>query len=477
MWGGGRRTAVAVLASLAIVGAGAYGVADVRDVVPGLLTDEPVPEPFPPLPTAPGAVDPTPLAAVVPPLSPQAPMPDPATVDAALRPVLADARIGPAVSASVVDAATGTVLLDVGAQAGREPASVAKLLTAAAALSRLGPNHRVPTRAVQGSAPGEVVLLAGGDVLLSGGAGDPLAAVGRAGLGDLADATAEALARQGVASVTVTLDDSVLAGLGTGAATGPGVVQSDVDNGFVAPFTAVAVNAGRLGPAPYAHRQGDPGLAAAAAFADRLAERGVAVTGTPARTGAPADPVVLAEVRSAPLSEVVGFVLATSDNNGADALAKLVAADLGRPTGFADAGQAVLDEVAALGLPVAGMRLADGSGLSDGSVLTPAVLTGVLALAASPEHPQLRSLYSDLPVAGLTGTLGDRFASPEAAAALGLVRAKTGSLRGTTSLAGAVVDADGRLLLFALMADRTPAPGGARAVVDRFVSALAACGC
>jgi D-alanyl-D-alanine carboxypeptidase/D-alanyl-D-alanine-endopeptidase (penicillin-binding protein 4) len=56
------------------------------------------------------------------------------------------------------------------------------------------------------------------------------------------------------------------------------------------------------------------------------------------------------------------------------------------------------------------------------------------------------------------------------------VRAKTGSLRGTTSLAGAVVDADGRLLLFALLADRTPGPG-ARVVADRFVAALAACGC
>ncbi len=72
----------------------------------------------------------------------------------------------------------------------------------------------------------------------------------------------------------------------------------------------------------------------------------------------------------------------------------------------------------------------------------------------------------------------DRFgAAAGAAGGQGLVRAKTGSLSGTTSLAGTVVDADGRLLAFAVMADRVPASVPGRAAADRVVAVLAGCGC
>jgi D-alanyl-D-alanine carboxypeptidase/D-alanyl-D-alanine-endopeptidase (penicillin-binding protein 4) len=63
--------------------------------------------------------------------------------------------------------------------------------------------------------------------------------------------------------------------------------------------------------------------------------------------------------------------------------------------------------------------------------------------------------------------------------AAGVVRAKTGSLPGVTSLAGNVLTADGRELLFVVMADEAPGPGqwGARAGIDAFVATLAGCGC
>jgi len=82
----------------------------------------------------------------------------------------------------------------------------------------------------------------------------------------------------------------------------------------------------------------------------------------------------------------------------------------------------------------------------------------------------------DLPISGWQGTLTDRFGGGPAR---GLVRAKTGSLTGVTSLAGTVQTSDGRVLVFAVLADVTPSGGqvGPRAAIDDFIQVLAGCGC
>lgn len=486
--GAGRRLAAAALA-LALA-AGGYVVADVADVVPGPLTDAPLPTPTP-LPAAAGATLPvadTPavLDAVDADDPGEAPA-DPAAVAAVVGPLVTAPALGRRVSASVVDAVTGTTLLDAGAATPVEPASVAKILTAAAVLDRLGPGATLPTRAVRGLTDDEVILLAGGDVLLAAGPPAlPQAEVAtegstapRARLDDLAEATAAALLAEGRTTVAVRVDDSLF----EPERLAPGVGSVDVRAGFTAPLTAVAVDAGRTEPGRYAPRTDDPALAAARTFAALLAERGVTVVGEQVREVAPEEPEVLAEVRSAPLAEQVVTMLTSSDNVLADALARLVAVDMGRPARFADSGRAVLDVVAALGVDTTGAVLADGSGLGDGSALPARVLTGTLAAAASPEHPRLRPLLEGLPVAGLTGTLADRFVVGAAGEGdgggpvAGRVRAKTGSLTGTTSLAGVVVDADGRLLAFAVLADAVPAIGPARVAVDAVATALAGCGC
>jgi D-alanyl-D-alanine carboxypeptidase/D-alanyl-D-alanine-endopeptidase (penicillin-binding protein 4) len=81
-----------------------------------------------------------------------------------------------------------------------------------------------------------------------------------------------------------------------------------------------------------------------------------------------------------------------------------------------------------------------------------------------------------MPVAAASGTLLGRFDGVRKAGA-GVVRAKTGTLTGVSSLAGTVIDSDGRQLAFAVLADKVGATGAARDALDAVAVALARCGC
>ena len=92
------------------------------------------------------------------------------------------------------------------------------------------------------------------------------------------------------------------------------------------------------------------------------------------------------------------------------------------------------------------------------------------------QHAVLRTALDGLPIGGLTGTLAERFGDAATSAAAGRARAKTGTLTGASALAGSVVDDDGRLLVFAGLVARA-GTNEARAALDRFVAAIASCGC
>ena len=139
------------------------------------------------------------------------------------------------------------------------------------------------------------------------------------------------------------------------------------------------------------------------------------------------------------------------------------------------------------GFATTGAHMVDGSGLSTDDKVPAKLLSALLAAAAAPsEGPDdtqfLRPIVTGLPVAGGDGTLDDRFgASSPAAAGRGVVRAKTGTLTGVSSLAGITTDADGRLLVFALMSnDVVPSvvrPGLERPALDSIAAKLSRCGC
>ncbi|MGH3739434.1 MAG: D-alanyl-D-alanine carboxypeptidase/D-alanyl-D-alanine endopeptidase, partial [Micromonosporaceae bacterium] len=267
----------------------------------------------------------------------------------------------------------------------------------------------------------------------------------------------------------VVVDASVF----TGPTAGPGWDSGIANSGYAGHVTGLMVDGGRLDPEKHRPRSTKPDLTAGKAFAKLLGvpEAAVAV-GT-----APQDAKELGVVQSLPMIRLVEIMIGASDNVVAEALARQVALAAGGEASFVGAATATTEQLGTLGLPTDKITLADGSGLSRGNRLTASLLTSLLVLAAGDEHPELSGLFTGLAVAGYSGTLHDRFGKA-ARSAVGLVRGKTGTLNGVSALAGVVVDADGRLLGFSLIANDVP--GGldsAEPVLDQIAAKLAACGC
>ncbi|MEU6757902.1 D-alanyl-D-alanine carboxypeptidase/D-alanyl-D-alanine-endopeptidase [Streptomyces sp. NPDC046685] len=420
----------------------------------------PLPQAAPSAPGVLGAIGPG-----VPRTQPAAPEPADGSegLAAALKPLLADSALGTVRTASVVDTATGQVLFESGARDPMTPASTIKIATAAAALAALGPEHRIRTTVVPGAGPGQIVLVGGGDPSLTAKKKSPAGSGGS--LIVLAADTARALKAAGTDTVTLGYDDSLY--------TGP-VRHPIGDNPNIAPVTALTADEGRpddstSGPV---ERTGTPSEDAARSFGTLLAERGIKVTGEPARAKAAAGAQPLAATLSTPVAGLVERMLTNSDNDIAEALARQTALASGQPASFEGAEKAVTARLAALGVDVAGSRFADGSGLGRADKVSAGLLTGLLTKAADPQHPELRPVLTGLPVAGFTGTLRARNAGTAPAA--GLIRAKTGTLTGVNSLAGTVVDRSGRLLAFAFLTANSPGPEGAERALDRLAAAVAA---
>lgn len=462
---------VAGVALLAVSAGGGWVALDVLDLAPGVLTLAPPADPAAPFPTAPAAVAAPTVVPVLGDLDPAAPEPDATTLTAWSQALVADPRLGTSTAVVVRDVLTGATLVDLGGATPQVPASTAKVLTALAATSALGLDDTLPTTVVQG-APGEVVLVGGGDMMLAPGAGDPTAVEGHAGLGDLAGQVADALRAAGTTSVRVTLDDTLF----SGPQLHPEWKQSDVNAGYISAIAPIAVDLAKLDPSKeYSPRVPDPARDAATRFAALLAADGIAVAPDVVRGTAPAGAAELGRVESAPIGQVIRLMAHLSENTLAEVLGRLVAVHAGLPGSFSGATKAVLAQVEQDGLAVGGVELHDCSGLSAGSRLPADVLVEAMLLAADPAHATLLPVLTDLPVAGWLGTLGDRMTQGPAT---GMVRAKTGSLPGVTSLAGTIQTLDGRLLAFAVMADETPqGQAGPRAAIDAWAQQVAGCGC
>ena len=353
--------------------------------------------------------------------------------------------------ALAVDLATGQALYAQNAAVPLAPASNEKLPVTLAALSVLGPAFRLETDVLgEGSQEGAVWR---GSLVLQGH-GDPTLSSG-----DLKRLALQ-LRGLGLRRVTggVVGDESWF----DSRRTAPGWKPSFYVNESP-PLSALAVDR--------AHYRGavstQPALGAALAFRDTLRAAGIAVVGRPTTGRADAEAFPLVSVTSPTLATIVRAMDLESDNFTAELLLKELGA-ISADRGTTAAGAAVVTkELAAADVPLAGVRIVDGSGLSSLDRLTPNALVGILEAAWA--TPQMRTRFvAALPVAGVSGTLHDRM---RRAPARGNVVAKTG----TTSIASALSGFVRGRYVFAVVNNGHPISSSwARVAQDRFATILAA---
>ncbi|WP_227492806.1 D-alanyl-D-alanine carboxypeptidase/D-alanyl-D-alanine-endopeptidase [Brevibacterium sp. CFH 10365] len=464
-----RKKAGAITAGAIVLALGAYAAVDAYDLVPGLpgvLTTEPQVEvQTVPTPQARAQQVPAPASAV----GDSAPVPTqiPKEIDA----VLKESKVK-GFGLEVRDGLSDDVLYAKNETKPRTPASVTKVLTAAASLSAIGGETRLETTTDFDADTNTLTLTGGGDVLLSAGVSDPGSVNGHGGLRTLAEDTAAALKDENITEVALNLDTSRYVGEDFDS----GWERVDIAKGVITPIQPIMVDTAYIGSkqAEWRGRSEHPAEDAFTIFERELKKTGITVTEAAAESESE-DSKELARVESATISEIVEYALVHSDNVVAEMLGNEVAIAQGKEGSLDNGPDAVLE---ALGesVDLGRTHLVDTSGLSYDNRIAPHDLTTVLQASVVADD-SLAGLISYFPVGGLTGTLHDRFGDEENAS--GVVHAKTGTLSTVTSLAGGVLDAEGRYLVFSIQIDDVDKDKilEARKTVDDIVTALANCGC
>ncbi|MEY9871438.1 D-alanyl-D-alanine carboxypeptidase/D-alanyl-D-alanine-endopeptidase (penicillin-binding protein 4) [Streptacidiphilus sp. MAP12-33] len=358
-------------------------------------------------------------------------------------------------SGEVLDAASGRVVWSSGAGAQLMPASTTKIATAIAALTVLGPNHTERTR----------VVLKGRNLYLVGGADQHLT-------GDdvnaLADAAATALKKQRHTSVTLYVDDSLFPHVQpTSPGWQPGYVPGEVSS-----ISALQV---------FGHENVDSALYAGNVFRSRLATHGIGVqSGVLKRAKAPSTATQLVSHVSESLASEVERMLKDSVNDNAEGFARLTALAVHQPADWQGATRAVLATVARYHVPLTGVQLYDGSGLSRSDKMTARALASMAALTVDPRYQSvLKPVLVGFPVAGVDGTLGPawgRFTTAPTKCAAGKIDAKTGTLTGAIALAGVTRNQqDGRWKAFAFLEEGGFNTTSARNLIDQWATTVEGC--
>lgn len=348
---------------------------------------------------------------------------------------------------TVINAATGEALFDRSGSTPSRTASVLKTLTAAAALSVLGPDYQITTSVFEGATPGTVVLVGGGDPTLSAmPPGTESVYTGAPKMSDLAAQVKVKWAERhpGVVITGVVLDSTLWNPADNWDSSWERTEQIE---GSQPEITALMIDGGRANPQRQDSPRSSTGIQdAGTSFETYL---GLGAANTTIGTAAPGAKL-LATVKSQPVSTLISQMLPVSDNTLGEMLARVTSKVSGNNGSSQSLAKVIPAALAKYNLNTTGLTIRDGSGLSSENAV-PSTFVAQLMAKVSAGQQNLNVIYDALPVAGRTGTLASRFTGANAVAR-GAVVAKTGWIRTEYALAGVVHARDGATLSFAFYA-------------------------
>lgn len=360
----------------------------------------------------------------------------------------------------------------------------------------------------------KIVLRGNGDMLLGVGENDWSHVNGRAGLTTLAKRTAAALKLDNIHEVSLSLDDSLF-----GAKRAPALVyETDTERRFYAETSSMAIDDARQRDLQVLGIDADaitdfplsdphPALSVGQVFARLLIKQGIEVRNYSDKTDKNAEnstenssnssknsedenksedsqnPEIevsetrslisensrlLAQVSSAPLNEVMSYMLRLSDNTLAEEFGRLTAIAAHKSNSPKGAVQAVEEGLRKLKISTRGLNMSDCSGLSPKSHVLVTTLAKVQVLNINADSGGAAS-SEGLSLPGLVGTSRKRLADESAA---GLLRVKTGSLSEVSSMSGNVSRKSGGVLTFAVVANQPYDFWGAFVAINKFMAQL-----
>ena len=327
----------------------------------------------------------------------------------------------------LIDPGTGETIFENSATSFRKPASLLKILSATALLTYLTPDHRFTTEISTGSEPNTLIIA---------GSLDPW------------------MERRN--SVATKMGRVSLPKLVTSA-----LKKLDADNGE--PIKTLRIEHSEM-------HSTDLDFIEAQFKARNIKVSTLKVTSAEARLYAKES---IAKFESPPLQTIMDWMLLWSENTLGDRMAMYAAMNAG--FGYTKSGieKVFVKTLTDLEIDATGLNAVDGSGLSKSNKVSARMIGQLLLKTYSNE--KYRTIYGGLPIGGVSGTMQTRFIK-SAPSAIGLVRAKTGTLNGTVSLAGYVQGGD-QEYIFVAIADQIPkgisAGKAARTALDKVLAKFA----
>jgi PBP4 family serine-type D-alanyl-D-alanine carboxypeptidase len=214
----------------------------------------------------------------------------------------------------------------------------------------------------------------------------------------------------------------------------------------------------------------EPARYAGTLLSQLLASEHISFSGEVRKGTTPDTTEVLVNHSSAPFSNLIQHTNKVSDNLFAELILKTLGAETRGAPGTAEKGISAIHRFfSETGIDTTRLSLADGSGVSRYDLISPDQIMALLE-AMHRDFGVQAEFISSLPIAGVDGTLTERM---KGTAAENKLRAKTGSLRGVSTLAGYTTTADGEPLAFSMMMGHFVVPTSKiRAVQDRICAAI-----